>query len=100
MPLKPIAPSPDSSNDLLVGMGDARGHGVPHARTKAPVGTRVEPAPGLVGLDELAGVGHEVTAVADHHRVAVEAPPQLAVDPRRVDRVGVGLQFGALGLAA
>ena len=33
-----------------------------------------------------------IAPVADNDSVAVEAPEDLAVDPRRVDRVGLGVE--------
>ena len=92
-----MAPSPEQQHDLPVGMGDARRDRVPHAGAEAAVGTGVEPAPRLIRVHQLAGVGHEVTPVADDDRVAVEHLAQLAVDAGRVDRIGVGLELGPLG---
>ena len=40
------------------------------------------------------GVGDEVAAVADRRPRRGQPLPQLAVDPRRMDRVGVGLELG------
>src|SRR4051794_28281289 len=72
-------------------MSDARSHGVTEAGAEAAVGTGVEPATRLVGLDQPPGPRHEVAAVSDYHRIAVELLGQLAVDPGRVHRVAVGL---------
>src|SRR2546427_1330596 len=79
-------------------MGDAGSRRITEARAEAAVGTGIHPAAGLVRVDELAGVGDEVAAVTDHDRVAIEARDQLAVDARRVNRIAIAGQLGALGL--
>ena len=47
---------------------------------RQPYGPGIEERARLVAVDELPRVRHEVAAVADHDRVAVEALAQLAVD--------------------
>ena len=70
-------------DDLRVGTGDAGGDRVAHAGAETAVGAGVEPATRLVRVDVLAGVRHEVAAVAHHDRVAVESPAHLAVHAGR-----------------
>src|SRR4051794_27814056 len=59
--------------------------------------TRIHPATRLVGIDEAAGVGDEVAAVADDDRVALEHFTQLFVDPHRVQRRAAVVELGLLG---
>ena len=66
---------------------------------RQPYGPGSRNVPGHVALDELARVRHEVAAVADDDRVAIEPRAQLAVDARRLDRRGVGLERRQLGRA-
>ena len=77
---------------LAIGAGDARRHGVAHAGAKAAVRAWVEPAPGLVRVDVLAGVRNEIAAVAHHHGVTIEQLAQLAIDARRLDGIAVCAQ--------
>ena len=90
----PAAPSPSSSTTCEEGRAIRAPIAAPSAGAEAAVRARVEPAAGALGLDELAGEGHEVAAVADHDRVVGEPGEQLAVDPGRVDRVGLGAAAG------
>ena len=66
---------------------------------RQPYGPGSRNVPGSIAVDELARVRHEVAAVADHDRVAVEPLAQLAVDARGLDRRGVGLERRRLGRA-
>ena len=80
---KPIAPSPSMHHDLAVRVRERR----PRARSPGPCrGSRTGPGSrkhaGLVAVDVLARVRHEVAAVADDDRVAVERGAELAVDAR------------------
>ena len=89
--------APNDPHDVAVAItaaakvfwGDASRHRVPHPVAEAPVGAGVEPTAGPMDLDVLAGVRHEVTAVADHDCIAIEPLAQLAVDPSRLDRIAV-----------
>ena len=87
---KPAAPSPSSSDDLSRRSGDPGGDGGTKSGAETAIGARVEPATGALRLDELAGEAHEVATVADHHRVVGQPRHELAIDPGRVDRVGLG----------
>ena len=82
----------EQQDELAVRVRDAGRERVARPHPEAPERAGVEEAAGLVAVDELAGVRHEVAAVADHDRVAVEARPQLAVDALRLDRRGRGLE--------
>src|SRR5215211_8339367 len=89
-----VAPHHD---DLPPRMRERGGERVPAPSTEAAVRAGVDEAAGPVRVDVLPRVRHEVAAVADHDRVAVEAPAELAVDARRSDRRRVGVQV--VGLA-
>ena len=78
-------------------MRDARGQGIARARAQAPVGPRVQPAPGQSRLDVPAGEGHEVAAVADHDCVVGQAGEELSVDARRMDGVGITGEIRGIG---
>ena len=86
MPLKPNAPSPSSSTTWLPGRASAAPERLPRARAQAAERPGVEPAARRVGVDDAPRVGHEVAAVADDDRVAVEHLRQLGVQPHRVQR--------------
>ena len=62
----------EQQQDLPVGMCESRRERVARPRPEAAVRPRVKPAARLVGVDQAAGVGNKVPAVADHDRVAVE----------------------------
>ena len=79
--------------DLALGMGELGADRLAGAGAEAAEGARVHPAARLVGLDEAAGVGDEVAAVADHDRVAVEDLAQLPVDAHRVQRRAVVVEL-------
>ena len=83
---KPIAPSPSSSTTCRSGCASRGRERVARAHAEAAVRPGIEERARLVAVDELARVRHEVAAVADHDRVAVEPLAQLAVDARRLDR--------------
>ncbi len=84
----PAAPSPYSSTTWLDGLAMRAAMAAPMPAPRQPYGPGSSQPPGQLGLDELAGERHEVTAVADHDGVVAEAGQQLAVDACRVDRVG------------
>ena len=85
----------EQQHDLAVGACHPSGGRVAEAVAEATVRARVEPAAGLLHLDELAGVRREVAAVTDHHRVIGQTLAELAVDAARLDRRRVGAeQFG------
>ncbi len=86
----------EQQHDLAVGMRDTRRQRVARPHAEAAVRSGIEECPRLEALDELPRVRDEVAAVADHDRVAVEALAELAVDARRLDRSGVGLERTAL----
>ena len=67
-------------------MGDLGADRLAGAGAEAAEGPGVHPRPRLVGRDDLARVGDEVAAVADHDRVAVEHLGQALVDAHRVQR--------------
>ena len=94
---KPAAPSPSSTTTCRSGCTVLRRDRIAHPAAETAVRAGVEPGAGLVDLDVLAGVRHEVAAVADDDRVGVEHLAQLTVDPGRLDRVGVGGEQWRLG---
>ena len=69
----PAAPSPSSTTTWPIGPHRPRRDRVAHPVAEAAVRAGVEPAAGLEDLDVLAGVRHEVAAVADDDRVAGRA---------------------------
>ena len=78
IPEKPNAPSPSRSTTCRPGMGELGGQRVARPAAEAAVRPGVQPAAGRVRVDDAAGVGHEVAAVADDDRVAVEHLGELA----------------------
>ena len=86
MPAKPKAPSPSSRQTWRSGWASLAPIAWPGPGAEAAERARVHPAARLVGVDEAAGVGDEVAAVADDDRVAVEHLAQLPVDADRVQR--------------
>ena len=82
----------EQQHHLGSGPRDPRRDRVPEAGAQAAVRAGIEPAARLARLDVLARVADEVAAVADHHGVRFEQRGELAVDPHRVDRVGVAGQ--------
>ena len=83
--------------DLPVGVGELGADRLAGPGAEAAERPRVHPAARLVGVDEAAGVGDEVAAVADHDRVAVEHLAQLLVDADRVQRRARVVQLLLLG---
>ena len=73
-------------------MGHPGGHGVPQAGAQTAVGAGIQPVARQVGVHEPPGVGHEVAAVADHHRISIQHLAQLAVHPGGNDGIGRGGQ--------
>src|SRR5262249_46260283 len=69
----------EEQHHLAVGCGESGRERVARPHAEAAVRAGIEERAGTVGVDELPGVRHEVAAVADHDRVAVEAPAQFAV---------------------
>ena len=82
--------------DLPVGMGDPGAHGVPHAGTQAAVRAGIQPGTRHRRFEVPAGVGHEVPAVADHDRAAIDDLVELRVYPHRVERRPLVRQLGLL----
>ena len=69
----------------------------PRARNPGPCpGSRTAPgqasSPGSIAVDHPARIGHEVAAVADHDRVAVQHLAELPVQPHRMQRRAVVLE--------
>src|SRR5205085_7273455 len=96
-PQRAVAPHHD---DLPPGMREGGGERVPAPRAEAAVRPGVEEAAGLVRVDVLAGVRHEVAAVADDDRVAAEPAPEPAVGARRPDRRPFSTQRDRFAVAA
>ena len=90
----------EQQHDLALGARELRRQRVAGAGAEAAERPRVEPAAGLVAVDDAARVGDEVAAVADHDRVAVEHLGELGVQAHRVQRRAVVLELGALGRRA
>ncbi len=100
IPAKPKAPSPSSRQTWRSGLRDLGADRLARPGAEAAEGPGVHPAARLVGVDEAAGVGDEVAAVADHDRVAVEHLAELLVDAHRVQRRAPVLELGPLAFAA
>ena len=99
MPAKPKAPSPSSRQTWRSGWATLAPIAWPGPGAEAAEGPGVHPAARLVGVDEAAGVGDEVAAVADHDRVAVEHLAELPVDAHRVQRRARVVELLPLGRA-
>ncbi len=78
-PERAVAPHHD---DLPPGMRERGRERIPASRAETAVRARVDEPAGPVRVDVLPRVRHEVAAVADDDRVAVEAAAELAVDAR------------------
>ena len=98
-PAEAECPVADEQDNLAVGVGDLGCQRVTDARTQAAERPGIEPAARLVGVDEAAGVGDEVPAVADHDRVTVEELVQLGVDAHGMEGRAVVLELLTLGRA-
>src|SRR5205085_1050651 len=85
-PGEPEGAVAEQQHNRAVGTRELGAERVAGTRPEAAVWPRIKPTAGLVGVDDPPGERDEVTAVADHDRVAREHLRQLAVDPHRVKR--------------
>src|ERR1700740_3441030 len=80
-------------------MGELRCKRIARTSAEASKRARVEPATWLVAVDHAPCIRNEVTAIADHDRVAVEHFAELCIQAHRVQRGRRVLALSALALA-
>src|SRR4029079_5142222 len=86
------------ADDAAAEAGGADAESVPRPDAQAAEGPRVEPVTRPVHAQDARYRGDDVAAVSDHHRVLVQYAVELRAEPVVMDRRGVGLDLGAVGV--